>query len=195
MNHELHYVTTNPGKFTEVSDYLHAAAPQLKLKQFSPDIVEIQTSDQMAIAVDKAKKAWALLKKPLLLDDAAIYFEKYHKFPGTLSKFVSEGLGFEGIHRLIDPDDRAYFLLYMVYIDAPDSMHIFEGRCDGKLIKPDSFSGNPHLPFDVFFIPNGSEITYAEMYKSFDRYATSFYRIKALQKFLSWYQQQSVGSV
>ena len=128
---------------------------------------------------------------PLLLDDAAVYFEKYHKFPGTLSKFVSEGLGFEGIKRLIDTDDRAYFLLYMVYIDAPDSMHVFEGRCDGKLINPATFSGHPHLPYDVFFIPNGSEITYAEMHKSFDRYATSFYRIKALQKFLAWYQQRN----
>src|SRR3972149_6956296 len=101
MNNELHYVTTNPGKFTEIADYLHTASPQITLKQFSPDITEIQTTDQLAIAVDKAKKAWDLLKKPLLLDDAAIYFEKYHKFPGTLSKFVSEGIGFEGLKRLI----------------------------------------------------------------------------------------------
>lgn len=190
MKRELYYVTTNPGKFAEVSRFLQRNAPEIVLKPCSIDIEEIQSLDQQAIAIDKAKKAWALVQKPLLIDDAAIYFDAYNKFPGTLSKFVSQGLGFEGIKRLVDPGAQAHFLLYMTYVQAPDELHVFEGMCKGTLIKPDVFSGHPHLPFDVFFVPEGATITYAAMYEQFDRYADFFYRIKALQAFLTWYKHK-----
>jgi len=151
MKRELYYVTTNPGKFAEISRFLYANAPEIELKQYSADIEEIQSFDQQAIAIDKAKKAWALVQKPLLIDDAAIYFDAYNKFPGTLTKFVTHGLGFEGIKRLIDPGMLAHFLLHMIYVQAPDELHIFQGMCKGTLIKPDVFSGHPQLPYDAFF--------------------------------------------
>jgi non-canonical purine NTP pyrophosphatase (RdgB/HAM1 family) len=190
MSHDLYYVTSNPGKFAEVSHYFHILGSEVPLKQFSADIPEIQTLDQMAIAIDKAKKAFEILKKPLLIDDAAMYFEKYYKFPGTLTRYVAQGLGFEGLKRLIDDGDRAYFLLYVVYIESPDQLHIFEGACSGRLIKPDVFEGDPHLPFDVFFIPDGADITYSQMRDSFDKHADFYYRIRAMKKFLTWYKQR-----
>lgn len=189
MKKELHYVTSNPGKFAEVASYITAQVPDIELKQFAADIPEIQTLDQMAIAIDKAKKAYQLLQKPLIVDDAAIYFEKYHKFPGTMTKFVSEGIGFEGLKRLIDPNDPATFLLYIVFMESPEEYHVFEGSCSGVLIKPETFQGNPHLPFDVFFKPDGSDLTYQEMRLSVDDHSAFYYRIRAMKKFLSWYKQ------
>ncbi len=188
MKKSLYYVTTNSGKFAEVSEYIHAHMPDIELKQFSVDLPEIQSLDQMAIALDKAKQAWNIVQKPLLLDDAGIYFEKYSNFPGTLSKFVSQGLGFEGLKRLIDLGDRAHFLLQMIYIDGPDTIQIFEGRCDGSLHKPVFFDADPSLPYDTFFIPDGLSLTYAKMRLDFEQHAGFFYRIRALQKFISWYK-------
>jgi XTP/dITP diphosphohydrolase len=187
MNKELYYVTSNDGKFAEVARFLKMVAPDIELKQFATDIEEIQTMDQQAVAVDKAKKAFKVLQKPLLVDDAAIYFERYNKFPGTLSRYVYTGLGFEGIKKLFEEYDPAYFLLYVVYVDQTGQEHIFEGACFGRLTKPATFEGNLNLPFDVFFIPDGAEITYAAMAKDFDRYAHFFYRMRALQKFMAWY--------
>ena len=186
----LHYVTTNPGKFAEVSEYLKLHAPHIALVQAALDIPEIQTFDQMAIAVDKAKKAWEIIREPLVIDDSAIYFEKYHEFPGTLSKFVSLGIGFEGIKRLIDSGDRAFFLLYVVYIDGPDSIHAFEGKCDGVLRQPDHWYGDPNLPYDVFFIPDGASVSYADMRHDLKRYGSFFYRLRGFEKFLSWYKNK-----
>lgn len=190
MSNDLYYVTGNAGKFTEVSHFIQLRHPTIQLKQFSADIPEIQTLDQMAIAVDKAQKAYQLLKKPLLIDDAAVYFEKYYKFPGTMTKYVAQGLGFEGLKRLIDQGDRAHFLLYIVYIEAPHEWHVFEGSCHGHLIKPAIFDGDPHLPFDVFFVPDGTDKTYGQMRQTFDVHADYYYRIRALKKFLTWYQQR-----
>ena len=41
-------------------------------------------------------QAYKILKKPLITDDTAIYFEGYPGFPGTFTKFVFQGLGFSG---------------------------------------------------------------------------------------------------
>jgi non-canonical purine NTP pyrophosphatase (RdgB/HAM1 family) len=191
MKQTIYYVTTNPGKFDEVSRYIKRFEPSIDLQQFSADIEEIQTMDQQAIAIDKAKKAWNLLKKPLLLDDAAMYFDKYDRFPGTLSKFVSQGIGFDGLKKLVDEGDKAHFLLYMIYVEGPEQLNIFEGRCDGTIAKPEHFDADPHRPYDALFIPEGATVTKAKMYNTLEDHSQFFYRLKALKKFLYWYKNRA----
>jgi non-canonical purine NTP pyrophosphatase (RdgB/HAM1 family) len=190
MKKTIGYATTNQGKFEEVDRYLKLHAPDITLELVALDVQEIQSIDQQEIAFDKAQKAWALVKRPLLIDDAAVYFEKYHLFPGTLSKFVSKGLGFEGIKRLIDVGDRAHFLLYLIYIEGLDSYHIFEGRCEGHLIKPERFDAHPSLPFDTYFIPDGASKTYAQL-RGTKEEAMYLYRLRALKKFLDWFKSST----
>lgn len=185
MKKIIYYVTGNQGKFEQVKGYIEKYNPNILLKQFKAEIPEIQTLDQKSIALDKAQKAWILLKKPLIIDDSAIYFEKYNKFPGTLTRYVFEGIGFDGILKLIDAGDKATFLLYLVYVGGPKSFKIFEGKCAGKLIKPKKFSGHKELPYSCLFIPSGSKKTYVQLHgtKEGNKY---LYRLKALQKFLKW---------
>ena len=195
MNKTIHYVTTNSGKFNEVKRFIEAYEPSINLVQAAVDIEEIQTLDQAVIAVDKAKKAWNAVQKPLLIDDAAIYFDRFNQFPGTLTKFVSEGIGFEGLKRLIDEGDPAHFLLTIVYVEGPEVTHAFQGRCEGRLTKPDYFHGDPSLPFDVFFIPEDQQKTYLELKKDFQTFEQFNYRIRALKAFLQWYKNRpSTGS-
>lgn len=188
MAHELYYVTGNIGKFEEVQSFINRTNPTIDLKQIDFDLSEMQTLDQRGIAIDKAKQAWEKVQKPLLVDDAGIYFEAYHRFPGALTKFVYQGLGFKGILKLVDEDHRAYFIVYIVYIDGPDSYQVFEGRCDGKIVPPKEIIAHPLLPFNDIFVPAGSDLTYAELcntaaVESFNA------RVKALQEFLSWYKK------
>jgi len=189
MKKLIYYVTSNPGKFAEASSYLEKEAPHLELKQFSADIPEIQTLDQLAIAVDKAKKAWELLRKPLIVDDSGIYFDKYYQFPGTLSKFVTQGLGFEGLKRIIDDGDRASYRLHMIYIDGPDSMHIFEAEKTGTLSIPEKLVGDPHLPYDSFFTADGATETNAMLWEKAADTPHLFYRLKALENFVIWHKK------
>jgi len=184
---EIFYVTSNIGKFEEVERIIKQQAPHIVLKPFTADIPEIQTMDQKEVALDKAKKAWDLVQKPLIIDDAGIYFEKYNKFPGVLSKFVSHGLGFEGIKKLIEPGDKAFYLLYMIYVDAPDKFQVFEGRCEGVLDTPEVFDAHQNLPYDTYFTPIGADKTCAQMRHDLEKYQDYFYRVRALRKFLDWY--------
>src|SRR5690242_7385651 len=97
MTKTLYFVTTNAGKFEEVKKWINELDPSIDLIQVSLDIPEHQSLDVHKVALAKAIDAWNLVKKPLLIDDGGIYLEKYNKFPGTLSKFVADGIGIEGI--------------------------------------------------------------------------------------------------
>ena len=182
---EIYYVTGNPGKFDEVKRYIELHEPTIEIKQFNADIPEPQTLDQVFIAKHKARAAWQLLKKPLIVDDSGIFFDAYKNFPGTLTKFVYHGIGFEGIFALTDKNNIATMRLTLIYCDGPDSMEVFSGVCPGSIIKPTDFTTHPTLPWDAIFLPDGSSKTYAQLRGTpgEDEY---FYRIRALKAFLNW---------
>lgn len=186
MKKEIYYVTSNDGKFEEVSMYL-------KDRTFSPAVIqarieldEIQSYDQQHIALDKARQAWNHIKKPVLVDDSGIYFDKYHKFPGTMTKFLYKGVGMKGVLKLVEPGDKAHFLLSLVYCDGPESFEVFEGRCDGHVVFPDIFRANPNQPYDDIFQPQGSDKTYIQLWGT-PEMGKYFYRLRAIDAFLKWY--------
>ena len=186
LNNKLYYVTHNAGKFEEVSDFFDKYAPTLNIKQYSVDIDEIQSLDQKVVVLDKEKKAFKLVNQPLLLDDGGLFFAAYHQFPGTLSKFVFQGLGFKGLFKLLDEDNRADFILQLAYTDGIKTQ-LFEGICQGTLVMPEDLSSHPDLPFTAIFKPQGSDKTLAELRYTADFFHYSF-RQQALKKFIAWYQ-------
>lgn len=179
------YVTGNNGKFEEVKTYLSHMNSAVDLEQVCLPIIEVQSMDQRFVAVDKARQAFAKLQRPLIVDDAAIYFEKYNQFPGVLTRYVYEGIGMNGILKLVEPGDRAYFLLYLVYIDALGQETVFEGRTDGQVVVPPVFKAHKDLPFDDIFLPDGSSKSYAELFGT-SLFAQFSYRLKAINRLCSW---------
>ena len=186
------FVTTNTGKFEEVQRWVNQLDPTIALEQASLDIPEPQSLDIHTVALAKAQEAWKLLKKPLLIDDGGIYIEKYNKFPGTLAKYVFEGLGLEGIWTLAKEDPRAYFLSCLTYLENPCSYEFFEGRCYGKLIKPEHEVKSKHLPYTEIFIPNESTKTLAVL-RGTEEEKACHHRFKALQKLLTWLQEHKIN--
>jgi XTP/dITP diphosphohydrolase len=184
---ELYYATTNAGKFAEVKRFFAQHAPDIIIKQCEEDLIEIQTNDQQFIAVQKAQQAWHKLQSPVLVDDAGIYFKKYAHFPGTMSKFVYQGIGFEGLFKLVDPHDEAYFKVSLAYAAGPH-IHVFEDTCNGYIIHPKNFEAPPTLPYLDIFVPEGEVQTFAQLGTSetMDRYNP---RRNALKKFLAWYKE------
>lgn len=189
MKKRIFYATTNTGKFEEIKRYAQEHVPSIEFSQFDQDIPEIQSTNQEAIAIAKAEKAWELLKEPVLVDDAGIYFDHYNEFPGTMSKFVFYGLGFEGLLKLVEDDNRATKRLFMVYKENDETHHIFEGICTGKIIRPKKFESHVTLPYDAIFVPDGTDKTMGQLRGTPEekKYA---YRLRALQKFLAWLKKR-----
>lgn len=189
---KIYYATTNKGKFEEVKRYIDEHEPSISLIQFEKNIPEIQTLDQKAIAVDKANQAWNELKQPVLVDDSGIYFEHYKNFPGTLTRFVFDGIGFEGLLKLTEDDNRAAMRLYMIYKENDTGHHIFEGLTKGTIIRPNSFDSHPNLPYDAIFKPAESDKTMALIRGTFEEKKFA-YRLKAIKKFISWYKEEKTS--
>ncbi|OIZ97955.1 hypothetical protein BEV13_07200 [Rickettsiella grylli] len=186
MNHKLYYVTNNAGKFEEVSHFFTKMAPSFHIKQWAIDIDEIQSLDQTIVVRDKVKKAYKRVQQPLLLDDGGLFFAAYHQFPGTLSKFVFQGLGFKGLLKLVEDDNRASFILQLAYTDGLQT-ELFEGICQGSIVLPEDFPSHPTLPLTAIFKPDGSDKTLAQL-RYTDHFFHFSFRQRALKKFVDWYQ-------
>ncbi|MGA7536099.1 MAG: non-canonical purine NTP pyrophosphatase [Candidatus Rickettsiella isopodorum] len=186
MNNKIYYVTNNAGKFEEVTDFFKRVPATFRVEQYAIDIDEIQSLDQKIVVLDKVKKAFNAVKQPLLLDDGGLFFSAYNQFPGTLSKFVFQGLGFKGLFKLIEDDNRASFILQLAFTDGVQTQ-LFEGVCLGTIVMPEDLSSHPKLPFTAIFKPEGSDKTLAQLRYTDDFFRFSF-RQQALKKFIDWYQ-------
>lgn len=186
---ELYYATSNSDKYEVVNSYLEKNMPHIQLKPCTHDFVEIQSYDQQEVAIDKARQAWDFLQKPVIVDDAGIYFEKYRDFPGVLTKYVYRGLGREGILKLVDPGDKARFTLTMVYWYGPEKYEVFVVECPGHIVHQTEFTAGTGSPYDVMFAPEGETRTFAQLLAvgECEKY---HYRLNALKKFLHWYTLQ-----
>lgn len=184
--HEMYYATSNSDKFETVFQYLERNAPHIILKPCTQDFPEIQSYDQKAVALDKARQAWEFLKKPVLVDDAGIFFEKYRDFPGVLTKYVYRGIGLDGLRKLVVPGDKATFRLHMVYWYGPEQYEIFIGECPGRIVHQKEFKSSEHSPYDQLFAPEEEPtVSFAQLH-ALGQYEKYHYRIYALQKFLHW---------
>lgn len=185
----IYYATSNPVKFSEAACFFQRDLADVELQHYAQDIPEIQTLDQELIAINKAQEAWHRLQKPVLAEDAGIYFHKYNQFPGTLTKFIYEAIGMEGLLKLVESQDAAAFQMHLVYYYGKNQYQVFKSVCAGRIKKPAVFTASKSVPFDDIFIPEGSEKTYVELRKE-NKLNRFNYRAKALEQFASWYKKQ-----
>jgi XTP/dITP diphosphohydrolase len=176
------FVTTNTGKFQDVCRFLAEFAPAVQLEQVALDVPEIQSLDVEQVIEAKARAIWPQIQRPFLVDDGGVYLLKYHKFPGTMSKQVFEGIGLAGIWLLAQGDPRVSFRCVIAYCTSPNEIQYFEGRCDGKLVAPSSVSHHPQLPYTAIFVPEGFTKTMAEIRNTGDE-RFIHHRYKAIKLF------------
>ena len=152
---ELYFITSNVGKAKYLSDYFDFPVEHKKL-----DLPEIQSLDLAEIVSDKAKRAYEIIKKPVLVEDVSLVFNALDKLPGPLIKWFYETLGNDGLCDLLDR-----------YGDK-------RGLCEGRI--SDKPRGEAGFGWDPIFIPDGFVKTWAEM-SADEKHQTSMRRI-ALEK-------------
>ena len=167
---KLTFITGNAGKAKYLSDYFHVPVEHIKL-----DLHEIQSLNLQEVVEDKAKRAFEIIKKPVLVEDVSLIFTALDKLPGPLIKWFLESLGNEGLCKLVDRfDSRDAHARVMFALYDGNKMQIFEGSMEGKVaIKP---RGDAGFGWDPVFIPKGYEKTWAEMSDD-EKHATSMRKI------------------
>ncbi len=152
----IYFVTSRQHKFEEARRIIP------NLEQLDLDISEIQELDFKKVLEAKLREARKHHSGALVVDDAGIHIKCIAGLPGPLTKWFLQSLGPGGLADLVHryDDHRASSVGYVAYSSSDGDLQYFEGIVEGTIVSP---RGNGGFGFDPIFLPDGYDITFAEM--------------------------------
>jgi non-canonical purine NTP pyrophosphatase (RdgB/HAM1 family) len=167
------FITGNSKKAEYLSKLLG-----LKIKHQKVDLDELQSLDLKEIVEHKVRQAYEIVKAPVLVEDVSLEFNSLNGLPGTFIKFFVENLDFKKICNLISDEDRsAVAKCTFGYFDGVE-VKFFEGSLVGKI--SEEARGENGYGWDKIFIPDGYEITRAEMTE--EENLQSYLKVKPIEQ-------------
>ena len=157
----------------------------MPLEHQKVDLDEIQSLDLRKVVEDKARRAYEVVQKPVLVEDVSLSFDTLGRLPGTFIKWYIQELGNEKICRLLDgqPNRNATASICYCMYDGK-AAHFFDASMNGTIA--DHPRGANGFGWDEIFISTGMDKTRAELDDD-EQAATSMRRIAqdALREFLT----------
>jgi non-canonical purine NTP pyrophosphatase (RdgB/HAM1 family) len=174
------YVSGNKKKSEYLSHLLG-----LPVECHDVDLDEIQTLDINKLVEHKARQAYKLLNKPVLVEDQSLIFNALDGLPGPFIKFFVSGKNLNICCRMLDgfKDRSARAESTFGYYDG-ETLSIISSGLNGKI--SDVPKGEGGFGWDPIFIPEGYDKTRAELVEEEDYKV--FLKIKPiieLRKFLA----------
>ncbi len=188
---QLLIATHNQGKVAEFREML----PDFEIKSAADfDLPEPEeTQDTFAgNAILKARAAMEATGLPCLADDSGLTIDALDGAPGIYSARWAQTpngrdfmVAMNAVNEKLDGvkgDETAHFIAVLALLKPDGTQQIFEGRASGHLSWPPR--GEKGFGYDPIFIPEGHDITFAEMEPS-EKHAMS-HRAKAVAKFVEY---------
>ncbi|MEZ5077409.1 MAG: RdgB/HAM1 family non-canonical purine NTP pyrophosphatase [Solirubrobacterales bacterium] len=161
--------TRNAHKLQEMAEML----PELELRPLPDQIPSpVEDGDSFAAnALIKARAAHAATGEATIADDSGIEAADLDGAPGIYSaRYAGEGASDEtNLEKLLREVDaagggrRAAYVCAIALVEADGTEHLFEGRCEGWLLREGRGEGG--FGYDPAFVPDetGDERTMAEL--------------------------------
>lgn len=178
------FITGNQDKAEHLARLLSLPIEHQKL-----ELDEIQSIDPAVVIEHKVRQAYALLQRPVLVDDVSMGLVELGGLPGPFIKyFVTAENGLEHTCRMADglPNRRAVARAYFSYFDGTE-VTIFFGEITGEIADHPRGSGGFAYGWDKIFCPDGySGRTRAELLQSeYDEVYSKIRPIARLREFLT----------
>ena len=145
-------VTGNKGKLAEVQAILAGSAI---IDAHKIDLPELQGSCPEEITRDKARTAFKELNVPVVIEDTSLCFEALGGLPGPYIKWFMEKTGNDGLVKMLSAfeDKTAYAqcIFALAEGERDEDIHIFIGKCPGKIVPVEGTSG---FGWDPIFKPD-----------------------------------------
>lgn len=154
---ELLLATGNEHKARELQTLLDRPVQRIKL-----DLPEIQAVDVQAVIEAKAREAYRLVGKPVLVEDTGLAFDAWHGLPGALVRWFLDRVGNEGLCQMLQTYDQrtASAETCIGYFDGQE-FFVFCGVVAGTIVPQPR--GNGGFGWDPIFMPIGWDKTFAEL--------------------------------
>jgi XTP/dITP diphosphohydrolase len=179
------FVTTNEHKRREVETILG-----VELERAAPDVPEIQALDFAEVAARKASDAYEALgapPRPVLVEDSGLVIGAWNGLPGALTKWFLSSVGYGGILRMLRGEDRrARAVCAVAVADRGGEVRIFRGEVRGEISREPR--GESGFGWDPIFVPEGSELTYAQMGEAKNE---DSHRARAFRQVRGWLEEMS----
>lgn len=155
------FVTTNEHKRREAEEILG-----VELKTASPDVPEIQALDVAEVAASKARSAYEALGSPpypVLVEDSGLVIGSWNGLPGALTKWFVSSVGNDGILEMLSgaEDRSAKAVCAVAVVGQSGDVRVYFGEVAGSIAREPRGEGG--FGWDPIFVPEGGELTYAEM--------------------------------
>lgn len=126
------------------------------------DLPEPQALDPSEIVEAKARTAYRALSRPVLVEDSGLAIRAWGGFPGALVKWLETSAGVAALARMLDgfPDRGATAVCAIAYCDGAETLTA-RGETQGSIAPAPRGGGG--FGWDVLFIPEGRDRTFAEM--------------------------------
>lgn len=178
------FASSNRHKFQEASRILDPLGIKTSHLRCSPE--EIQSDSVARISRHKARHAFGLCKKPVIVEDDGLTIDSLGGFPGPYSSYVFDTVGNRGILDLVNRHRRlrktASFVSVVTYCDRAH-LESFSARVRGRISPSARGTG---WGYDPIFIPRGTSKTFAQLDAANDKDRAS-HRRAALVKFSRWF--------
>lgn len=200
---KLIFATHNPGKVIEMRAML-AGLPIDVVSADEAGVTEDVIEDGATFEENAAKKARFVTARTgewAVADDSGICIDALGGAPGVYSaRWAGEGASGEALvqktlnsMREIPTNKRGAWFESALVLTAPDGeSRTFTGRVYGRIPEEPRGTPRPKLPYDVIFIPEGHEQTFAEM--SDEEKNSLSHRGLAFQKLRSFLRDTAYGS-
>jgi non-canonical purine NTP pyrophosphatase (RdgB/HAM1 family) len=151
------FVTSNVNKWQEAQRILGYAIERVEL-----ELEELQAENVGAVALRKARDAYAKLARPVVVEDAGFELLGLGGFPGPYIKFWEKLGGLESICRAADGlADRRVRAVCALGVCSEAGAELVEGSVEGMLaLHP---RGSAGFGWDAVFVPKGEGRTFGEM--------------------------------
>lgn len=176
------FVTTNEGKYAEISRMLEDRGHEAEHIPIS--YPEVQADSLEMVAIQGILWLMDRYDRPILIDDSGLFIDSLKDFPGIYSSFVFSSIGCDGILDLMRGVENrsARFECCLGFRELGKDPVLFKENSEGTISAVKR--GEKGFGFDPIFIPSGYDKTFAEM--AIDQKNELSHRGKALREFFEY---------
>ncbi len=190
--HSVYFATTNKEKLLIAQTV--CSKFEITVEQASADIDEIQGEDPVPIVKDKARRAYELLAKPIVVSDDSWDIPALNGFPGPYMKSINSWFKSDDFLRLMEGiEDRTIILHQMLAYYDGDTMKVFKNDIKGKVIDKPRGKNEKSPNMTVTELDNDNGKTIAEVFEQGEKAVAERYLTlpDAWHLFAVWYKSFS----
>lgn len=151
------FVTGNEHKHREAEAILGRPLEHVAL-----ELPELQAATTSEVALHKARAAFSILMRPVIVEDAGLELGGLGGFPGPFIKYWEQLGGLTSICKAVDGlGDRRVTAVCVLGICDIEGARVVEGRVAGTVAPAPR--GTAGFGWDAIFIPEGDDRTFGEM--------------------------------